>query len=222
MGTLYLVRHGQASFGTDNYDQLSPLGEQQSRRLGEHFKDQGLRFEAVYMGTLKRHRQTWEGIAQGMGVTDQASEQSGLDEYDSEAVLAAIGYNLALRHASPAPQQQHFRALRDGLRQWMAGVVSPRGMPAYVDFVDGVMRPIRCMQREHSGDVLVVSSGGPIATAVGEVLGISPETTIELNLRMRNTSVTELQARPRRLALVAFNALPHLSNPAHKTWLTHV
>ena len=34
MGTLYLVRHGQASFGADDYDQLSPLGHQQALRLG--------------------------------------------------------------------------------------------------------------------------------------------------------------------------------------------
>ena len=26
MGTLYLVRHGQASFGADDYDKLSELG----------------------------------------------------------------------------------------------------------------------------------------------------------------------------------------------------
>ena len=36
-GTLYLVRHGQASFGADDYDQLSDLGHKQSVRLGEYF-----------------------------------------------------------------------------------------------------------------------------------------------------------------------------------------
>ena len=62
MGHLYLVRHGQASLGAADYDQLSPLGAQQSQRLGEHWRAQGLRFDAVITGSLKRHAQTLAGI----------------------------------------------------------------------------------------------------------------------------------------------------------------
>ena len=65
MGTLYLVRHGQASFGAADYDQLSPLGRQQSERLGAWFRERGLRFDAVLTGTLRRHAQTLAGIEAG-------------------------------------------------------------------------------------------------------------------------------------------------------------
>ena len=65
MGTLYLVRHGQASFGAEDYDQLSALGRQQAVRLGEHWRTRGLGFDAVITGTLRRHTQTLEGIAEG-------------------------------------------------------------------------------------------------------------------------------------------------------------
>ena len=61
MGTLYLVRHGQASFGEADYDRLSPMGHQQSRRLGEYFAGQGLVFDAVITGTLRRHAETFAG-----------------------------------------------------------------------------------------------------------------------------------------------------------------
>ena len=47
MGTLYLVRHGQASFGAADYDQLSELGRRQSVRLGEYFANKGLTFDAA-------------------------------------------------------------------------------------------------------------------------------------------------------------------------------
>ena len=67
MGTLYLVRHGQASFGAADYDNLSELGHRQAVRLGEYWRERGMRFDAVITGTLKRHRQTWEGIAEGPG-----------------------------------------------------------------------------------------------------------------------------------------------------------
>ena len=63
MGNLYLVRHGQASFGAADYDNLSELGHRQSVRLGEYFAHKGLQFEAVMVGTLRRHAQTWAGIA---------------------------------------------------------------------------------------------------------------------------------------------------------------
>ncbi|NDC62316.1 MAG: histidine phosphatase family protein, partial [Betaproteobacteria bacterium] len=69
MGTLYLVRHGQASFGADDYDQLSELGQRQSRRLGAYFRERGLTFEAVITGSLKRQQQTWLGIQEGLGQT---------------------------------------------------------------------------------------------------------------------------------------------------------
>ena len=69
MGTLYLVRHGQASFGAQDYDQLSELGQRQSQRLGEYFQHKGLRFGQVLTGTLKRHQQTLAGICGG-GVTE--------------------------------------------------------------------------------------------------------------------------------------------------------
>ena len=74
---------------------------------------------------------------------------------------------------------------------------------------------------QHSGDVLLVSSGGPISTAVGQVLGTSAETTIELNLRIRNSSVTEFAFTPKRHMLVTYNTLPHLDDPELASWITY-
>ena len=72
MGHLYLVRHGQASLGAADYDQLSALGAQQSQRLGEHWRAQGITFDAVITGTMKRHAQTLAGIQQGMNTQHAA------------------------------------------------------------------------------------------------------------------------------------------------------
>lgn len=90
MGTLHLVRHGQASFGAADYDQLSDLGRRQAVQLGRHWADRGIRFDAVITGSLKRHAQTWEGIAEGAGLDLQPLVWPGLNEYDSEAVIRAI------------------------------------------------------------------------------------------------------------------------------------
>jgi broad specificity phosphatase PhoE len=85
----------------------------------------------------------------------------------------------------------------------------------------GVTSALDHVRGNYQGNVLLVSSGGPIATAVGHVLGTSPETTIELNLRIRNTAVTEFAFTPKRHMLVGYNAIPHLDAPAYQDWVTY-
>lgn len=226
MGNLYLVRHGQASFGAADYDQLSPLGRQQAERLGRYWAERGLRPAAVLMGSLRRHAQTWAGIAEGAGFDLEPLVWPGLNEYDSEAVIRAIHPHPLQkpRSAEEAPElyRHHFRLLRDGLTQWMAGTVSPQGMPSYTEFVRGVTGALDHVRAKHQGqNVLLVSSGGPISTAVGHVLGLSPEATIELNLRIRNSAVTEFQFNPKRHTLLTYNTLPHLDRAEFKDWLTY-
>ena len=151
MGNLYLVRHGQASFGEDDYDKLSALGHQQSVRLGEYFKARGIAFDAVVTGTLRRHAETFAGIAQGLGLQAEALQWPGLNEYDSEAVIATIHPHKLEKPTSPEMYRHHFRLLRDGLNQWMAGVVSPRGMPSYSDFVSGITSALDHVRAQHHG-----------------------------------------------------------------------
>ncbi|AEG91608.1 histidine phosphatase family protein [Ramlibacter tataouinensis] len=222
MGTLYLVRHGQASFGADDYDQLSEMGLRQSVRLGEHFAARGLRFDGLIAGTLRRHKQTLAGILQGMNQAGEHLSWEGLNEYDSESVIAAVHPGPLERPTTPEMARHHFRLLRDGLAQWMAGSASPRGMPRYADFAAGVTGALDHVRASHYGQtVLIVSSGGPISTAVGHVLGLRPEVTIELNLRMRNTAVTEFAFTPKRHMLVSYNGVPHLETPPCTDWVTY-
>ncbi len=226
MGTLYLVRHGQASFGADDYDQLSARGQQQSERLGAYWRERGLRFDAVLCGTLRRHGQTLAGIRQGLG--DQPGPLPaplllpGLNEYDSQALIRAIHPARLPRPDTPELFKQHFRLLCDALAQWMAGTISPAGMPSWNDFSGGVRAALEQVRREYvGGNVLLVSSGGPIAAAVGEVLSTPPEVTIALNMRIRNSAVTEFSVSPKRLMLQTFNTLPHLDAPEYAGWVTH-
>ena len=232
MGTLYLVRHGQASFGAADYDQLSALGRQQAVRLGQYWRDKGLRFDAVLTGTLRRHAQTYEGIAEGLQQNSAAPqplplpllELPGLNEYDSLALIRAIHSERLPRPDTPERYRQHFRLLCDALAQWMAGVTSPQGMPSWAEFSAGVHAVLERVRREHAAagqTVLLVSSGGPIAAAVCQVLGTSPEVTIALNMRLRNSAVTEFSISPRRLMLQTFNTVAHLDAPEYAGWVTH-
>ena len=211
MGTLYLVRHGQASFGAADYDQLSPLGFQQCQKLGEYWRARGMQFDAVLTGSLKRHAQSFAGIVEGLGHAPEPLVWPGLNEYDSEAVIGAIHPAPLEKPANAEEYRQHFRLLRDGLQAWIRGDTQPVGMPSYAEFSAGIAGALDHVRKNHpEGRVLIVSSGGPISTAVGQVLSTPPDTTIELNLRIRNASVTEFAFTPKRHMLVTFNTLPHL------------
>jgi broad specificity phosphatase PhoE len=191
-------------------------------RLGQYFAERGICFEAILIGTLRRHEQTLRGVLEGMGVQGEPLVWPGLNEYDSVALIEAVHPEPLPPPNTPEAYRHHFRLLRDGLTQWMAGVLTPRGMPSYAAFSAGVTGALDHVRTHHHGQsVLVVSSGGPISTMVGQVLRTPPESTIELNLRIRNTALTELAFTPKRHMLVSYNSLPHLDAPGLREWVTY-
>lgn len=222
MGTLYLVRHGQASLGAADYDQLSPLGERQCQRLGAYWRARGLRFDAVLTGGLLRHAQSLAGITTGLAQADLPAAQlwPGLNEYDSEALIRGVFSGELERPSSAEAARRHFGLLREGLRAWMAGQTQPQGMVSYAEFSAGVAAALTHVREQCEGDVLLVSSGGPISTAIGQLLQTPHEVIIDLNLRIRNSALTELGFNPKRLALLTFNTLPHLDAPEDAAMVT--
>lgn len=224
MPTLSLVRHGQASFGADDYDQLSDLGRRQALRLGQYLRQRHgdeLRFDAVLTGTLRRQTGTWQAIAEGGGIEAPHVSWPGLNEYDSHAVIAAIHPAPLPRPDTPELYRQHFRLLRDGLNAWIEGRLQPAGMPSYADWRAGIVGALDHVREHYRGDVLLVSSGGPIATAVAHILQAPPATSIELNLRIRNTALTQFHFSPKRHQLVTYNTLPHLDAADYRDWVTY-
>jgi broad specificity phosphatase PhoE len=224
MGTLYLVRHGQASLGAHDYDNLSALGQRQSVRLGETFAARGLQFEAVLTGSLKRHAQTWAGIQSGMGEPSAGLAPllwPGLNEYDSDALIDSLYPGPHAKTNTPEGYREHFRRLRQALQQWAQGTLNPPTMPTYAAFVAGVCGALDHVRSQHTGNVLLVSSGGPIATAVAQIVGARPEAFVELNMRIRNTAVSEFAFNPKRHALQTFNTLPHLDVPEFADWISY-
>lgn len=221
MATLYLVRHGQASFGADNYDQLSELGYRQALRLGQYLREAGVVFEASITGTLMRQVQTHAGICEGLGQSLQALALPALNEYDSHALIEAVHPQPLPRPDTPERYRQHFRLLRQALQAWVAGTLAPRGMPSFAQWSQGIRAALDHVRQNHQGSVLLVSSGGPIATAVAQVIEAAPNSWIELNLRIRNASVTQFEFSPKRHSLLTYNTLPHLDGPAYADWVTY-
>ena len=226
MGSIYLVRHGQAAFGTADYDRLTPMGKKQCHHLGAYLARNQLRIDALYCGALTRHRQSLEALVEGYETTGRRAAAGAaeifpaLNEYNPEAVMAAfggvrIGPNEAAEARDPTVVRQHFRLLRAALVAWANGATTPAGMPSFMEFQLQANEVLRLARERHTdGNVVIVSSGGPIGAIVAAVLESPPATAVELNLRIRNASLTEFATNAKRHNLVMFNSVAHLEADA--------
>ena len=226
MGSIFVVRHGQAAFGTDNYDRLTALGKAQCRHLGEYLAERGIKMDALFMGGLTRHRESLEALLEGYasraGAPSAASAEvfAVLNEYDPDAVVVAfggqrMGAHQAAEARDPHVVRQHFRLLRDALAAWAEGRTAPLGMPSFMQFqydANDVLRIAR--ERYTDGNVVIVTSGGPIGAIVAATLQSPPAIAVDLNLRIRNASLSEFSSSARRHHLVSFNSVAHLEGKA--------
>jgi broad specificity phosphatase PhoE len=215
--SLLLVRHGQASAGSADYDRLSERGVQQSAALGRWLASTGHRFDAVLVGGMRRHRQTFDGIhaayAEHGSALPEPQLDSGLDEFDHHAVFDGF--------ASANPTHQAVLASRDGgllalgamihaaLSAWSEDRIE--GVPeSWQAFGERVAQASARLAAYGAQNVLVLSSGGVISRMAQAALGLDDRGAVDLNLSLRNSGLCELHSRPYGLALGTWNALPHL------------
>ena len=223
MAELYLVRHGQASFGAENYDELSPSGHTQSRWLGEYFAQAKLRFDRVVIGTMQRHRQTADAILAAMGGPQvEIAQDAGLNEYDFQALFAALGEEgLPAVLSAASSKKDFYKGLRQVLQLWADDRLPGRVPETWQQFQARVQRARIDIQRAGGRRVLVVSSGGPIAVTAQQVLQAPAATAIALNMQIRNSSVCQYVFNDGAMSLVSFNSVPHLERAERHEFVTY-
>jgi len=238
MSLLTVVRHAQASFLADNYDKLSPIGEEQSRLLARYWLEKGATFDQVYYGPAERHRRTGEIIADFYREAGQSWPEpvvlEELDEFPAEAVMRTFLPTLAREHVHLAEwmtelrsssdftvrQRAFDRVLRDITNRWLSGEVSDASVPTWQAFCARVEGALERILRDapKSSRVAVFTSGGPKAVTVRTALRLSYENTLELTWSPRNASFSEFLFTPDRFSMSSFNSTPHLQDPALLTY----
>lgn len=219
MSTLTLVRHGQASAFTHDYDKLSPLGIEQCELLREAWR--GRTFHQCWSGTLKRQRDSARIIC-GEG---NFAENAAWNEYDGDGLIEKLGPVLAGRHERVRELYASWEANKDGPERarhfqrvfervtdaWVAGEVDHPDVETWIAFQERVLGALRKILDGPSGrDVVVFTSGGPIGVVTSHVMASSGQKAIEMNWRVRNCSLTTFVFGQRRISLDGFNATPHL------------
>lgn len=219
MTHMTLIRHGQANSGaTDevSYDQLSDLGHQQARWLGEHFEQTGQQFTRIYSGTMKRHVQTAEGI--GAHRFGTAIQDPRLNEFPYYSLRAA--YERQFGAVDPQTQED-FATLLCALLELWEGERLEGVSESYASFFQRVSE---VMDHIAAGDgpVLIVTSGGFISTAMRHSLGFDLQSWTQTCLATLNTSVHTWQPIAGRRHVTQFNAVPHLDTPERHAAKTYI
>jgi broad specificity phosphatase PhoE len=230
VSSLHLIRHGQASFGAEDYDVLSPRGIEQSRALGRYLAERPVRIDAIYSGPRRRQLDTARHLAAAAAELGCALPEVALvpelDEFPAIEIfrrwlpqLAADDPELARVVAAMASgdpvQPAAFQAAFEHItHRWARGELDTDDLETFSHFCERVGRGMdRVMVAEGRGrSVAVVTSGGPISVAVRRCLGLADERTMRLTWVIANASVTELRWRGDELSLFGFNAVHHLDD----------
>ena len=237
MNSLFLIRHGQA--GTrDDYDRLSPLGRQQAQRLAEFLLREGIAFDRVLAGGLRRQQETAEIVCEALAAAGAPPPQIEVDprwsEFDLDQVYAGIAPQIAAHDAEfRAQYEEMLTRIRAGdgaihrqwtpadtavVRAWVEGRYGFEG-ESWAEFVGRVQAALRDAAANGAQRTAVFTSATPAAISVASTFSCSDPLPI---LRMAgaalNTNLTILDIRGGVPALACFNAVPHLGEPALRTF----
>ena len=230
VSVLTLVRHGQASYMSEDYDKLSSIGEQQARTLGAYWRTQGVRFDRCYSGPAQRHRRTAE-LACGEMNAEIVTE---LDEFDAYTVMKRMLPVLIERDPEVRRWHEYFEANQQSpeagrilqrvfgavARHWSSGEFDMPDVESWESFRTRVAESI-CRIREaaaKSSRSVVFTSAGPIAATMAYALDLTPVKAIEFVWMSRNCSYSQFLFSGDRFTLSAFNAYPHLDAPELLTY----
>lgn len=239
MSTLILVRHGQASFGTTNYDKLSEMGIAQSQALGRYWVGRAQHVDAVFSGAQQRQKHTLrlvkESYAQAGLSFPEPTIVDAFNEYDAEALMTQLYPYLLekdrrlqqfveqtpnIGDASPEGRKAFQKSFEIVLHAWIEGVVEIDAMESWNAFQKRVMRGVHKITTQFPAGkkVAVFTSGGAISTTVGYALDVSNHKAMDLQWVIKNSSLTEFIFSGDRFSLTAFNHTPHFIDDSLVTY----
>ena len=229
-GRIWLIRHAQASFGSENYDALSPRGHEQAARLASWLVSHpDLTFAHICRGSLQRHRETLAAISDAFTKANRSLPDVDVDpdwnEFDYEAIIRAYVathdddlVNAAV--ADPANRRAVHALLAAALSAWSRRELDRMLAEPWDAFTARIARA-RDRLIALRGNVLAVTSAGPIARCAQAALGCDDEKTVALNIGLRNTAISEFRTRGGRWDMQIWNMLPHLSAPTDHEVVTY-
>ena len=238
MGRLFLVRHAQASFLSQNYDQLSTLGEKQASLLGEYWAHRNIVFDRVCTGPALRHQHTAQLVSDAYRKVGRnfpsPTIAAEFDEFQGEAVLSEslpqlLASNSKIRElhrvlesaGDDVTKRANFQRLFEAvISMWVSGEITPPTAESWGHFCARVNRGLSAfLVKSCKGEIAAIfTSGGPISVAVQRALHLSAQDTLRVAWVSRNCSYSEFLFSGERFMLSSFNSFSHLDDESLITY----
>lgn len=233
MASIYLVRHGQASFGKLNYDQLSPLGYQQGERVGHFLQEQNIIAGKVIVGNMARHRQTMSSAQSIWHSFGETKTLEGFNEFDSDDVItcafpkynnkALLAAHLAKAKLAGKDSKKVFQEMfAQAVTRWTDGKHDADYIESWSHFCTRVEHALLdAISIAEGKDIVIFTSGGPITAVCKHLLGLGNDQAFDLNWTIVNASITHLLYNSSgKISLASFNEKHHL-HQAGKHYLSY-
>jgi len=224
MTHVYIVRHGQASAGTNDYDRLSNTGIEQARLLGAYWKQNGFKVDAVFSGSLKRQQHTAELALAGIEHNQTPETLEALNEYDHHTIdklygegVVSDGGNLQFDQYVEIMSRWRDAPTTDEVQSWES--FSMQGWNAIRTAVDEYTIN---KHTDKNANLVFFTSGGVIATILQQHLSLEFISTLQSLWQIRNASVTNLLFNRDGICLVDYNTVPHLQIQHDKSLITQI
>ncbi|MEJ7605654.1 MAG: histidine phosphatase family protein [Bryobacteraceae bacterium] len=238
MSLLTLIRHGQASYMSEDYDRLSGIGQEQARKIGVFWARHRWTFDQVFYGPAKRHLHTME-IARNVVTSADLPWPDpvlvpGFDEFDAFQVMKAMVPVLVERDANVDRLHREFRQnqsspqagkvlqalFEEVARHWCSGEFDIPEIESWDTFRSRIASAIELVRAAatKSSSVAVFTSGGPIAATIAQVLNLDSHKAIEFVWLSRNCSYSEFLFTGDRFSMSSFNSFPHLDDHSLLTY----
>lgn len=224
MARILLIRHGQASAGTDNYDRLSDTGIRQAEHLATFWQLQAQSISAAYCGTLERQRHTAELALAGLTTMPELQIEPALNEYDHTVIDCVFGQGMK----SDAGPGLTFNDYVGIMQRWRDGESSERASSAnyqpWSEFADAGWGLVNRIASSAAKDdtIAFFTSGGVIATVLMNALNLDFEKTMHAIWHIKNASITEFRIVDSDVQLIQYNSVPHLLLTREPTLITEI
>jgi broad specificity phosphatase PhoE len=229
MATIYLIRHGQAQFGMEEYDALSPTGIEQAKLLGATFLQRIVIPTKIISGAMKRHQQTMQYCLEKMHLANmEISTNKDWNEFDHRDILTKYEPRYADLNElkkdiflDKSPKEKITEVLTGAVTRWTSGQFNDYN-ESWTTFCERVKNGLQKIEKESQKEdiVFVFSSGGSISVIMQQILDLSVQKTFELQLNIANCSITKLRTSSRGIQLLSFSDYAHFDGE-HKKWLTY-
>ncbi len=216
MAAIYLIRHGQASWGKRDYDALSDQGVTQAMLLGSALAQRIDGPAHVIVGGMRRHRQTAERALKAMGIPRQWQEDVRWNEYDHQELIVKhkpLYKSRTLMLADLArtlrPKEAFQEIFEQALHRWVDRQYDHDYQESWPAFMQRVQQGLEAIAQSGHKNTLVFTSGGAISAVVKQLWNMPDSEWMRLNRVIANASITKVVVGKRGMHLSTFNEHPH-------------